>query len=49
MDFLPVSLRLPGLVEWVLRYTPKATRVQDRIVPKSAAWACQPKLPAACG
>ncbi|CAE7741048.1 OXR1 [Symbiodinium sp. CCMP2456] len=24
MDFLPVSLRLPGLVEWVLRYTPKA-------------------------
>ena len=26
MDFLPVSLRLPGLVEWVLRYTPKATK-----------------------
>jgi len=23
-DFLPVSLRTPGAVEWVLRYTPKA-------------------------
>jgi len=23
-DFLPVGLRLPGAVEWVLRYTPKA-------------------------
>jgi len=23
LDFLPVNLRLPGVVEWVLRYTPK--------------------------
>uniref|UniRef100_A0A7S4Q2Z4 Oxidation resistance protein 1 n=2 Tax=Alexandrium monilatum TaxID=311494 RepID=A0A7S4Q2Z4_9DINO len=24
LDFLPIGLRLPGAVEWVLRYTPKA-------------------------
>lgn len=24
LDYLPVSLRLPGAIEWVLRYTPKA-------------------------
>ncbi|CAK9023667.1 unnamed protein product [Durusdinium trenchii] len=24
LDYLPVGLRLPGLVQWVLRYTPKA-------------------------
>ena len=36
LEYLPVGLRLPGLVQWVLRYTPKVSRLIKQVIYFSA-------------
>ena len=36
LEYLPVGLRLPGLVQWVLRYTPKVSRLIKQVTSFSA-------------
>lgn len=30
-EYLPVDIRLPGIIEWVLKYTPKAPKKKTRV------------------